>query len=83
VSGGHQTGRQAQAKSYPPTLLAYLHVAAYTKGPACKGKETENAMKMVLYLETSQPCGTVYRFGLGCFVPPELVSLALLLVRWF
>jgi hypothetical protein len=40
-------------------------------------------MKMVLYLETSQPCGTVYRFGLGCVVPPELVSLALLLVRWF
>ncbi len=27
--------------------------------------------------------GTVYRFGLECLVLPELISLVLLLLRWF
>jgi hypothetical protein len=40
-------------------------------------------MKMVLYLEASQPCGKIYRFGLGCFVPLELFSMIMLLGRWF
>ena len=32
-------------------------------------------MSVFLYLEASQPCGTRYRFGLGCQVPPSLVSM--------
>jgi hypothetical protein len=40
-------------------------------------------MKMALFLETSQPCGKIYRIGIGCFVPPELISMIILFVRWF
>jgi hypothetical protein len=39
-------------------------------------------MKMVLYLEASQPCGKSYRIGIGCHVPLALVSMFFLLVRW-
>ena len=40
-------------------------------------------MSVFLYLEASQPCGTRYRFGLGCYVPPSLVSMMAMLLRLF
>jgi hypothetical protein len=40
-------------------------------------------MIVFLYLEASQPCGSVYRLGLGCRVPPKLASMIFLLVRLF
>lgn len=40
-------------------------------------------MKVALFLEASQPNGSVYRIGLGAFVPLELVSVALFIVRLF
>jgi hypothetical protein len=40
-------------------------------------------MKMVLLLEASQPGGRSYRFGFGCYVPPELFSMIFLFVRLF
>jgi len=40
-------------------------------------------MSVFLYLEASQPCGTRYRFGLGCQVPPSLVSMMLMISRLF
>ena len=40
-------------------------------------------MKVVLLLEASNPCGTRYRVGLGCYVPPELVSAIVFFARWF
>ncbi len=40
-------------------------------------------MLVFLYLESSQPCGSVYRLGIGCFVPPKLVSTIALLIRLF
>jgi hypothetical protein len=36
-----------------------------------------------LILEASQPNGNRYRLGLGCHVPPQLVSIALMLFRLF
>jgi hypothetical protein len=40
-------------------------------------------MRMVLFLEASQPSGNVYRCGLGVQFPLELVSLVMFLARWF
>ena len=40
-------------------------------------------MSVFLYLEASQSCGSRYRLGLGCFVPPELASMIALLIRLF
>jgi hypothetical protein len=40
-------------------------------------------MKMVLFVETSQPGGNIYRIGFGCYVPLELVSMVMMLTRWF
>src|SRR5262249_59598987 len=33
------------------------------------------AMAVFLFLEASQPCGTTYRLGLGCFLHPTLASM--------
>jgi hypothetical protein len=40
-------------------------------------------MLVFLYLEASQPSGATYRIGLGCFVPPKLASMVVLLIRLF
>ena len=40
-------------------------------------------MLVFLYLEASQPCGTTYRLGIGCLVPPKLASMVAVLVRLF
>jgi hypothetical protein len=40
-------------------------------------------MGVFLFLEASQPCGRTYRLGLGCFIPPNLASMMILLVRLF
>lgn len=40
-------------------------------------------MKMMLLLETSQPDGTVYRVGLGCVLPLQLLSMIAMLSRLF
>ena len=40
-------------------------------------------MLVFLYLEASQPCGTVYRFGVGCLVPPKLASILAVIVQLF
>jgi hypothetical protein len=40
-------------------------------------------MTVFLYLEASQPCGSRYRFGLGCYVPPALLSMMMYLTRLF
>jgi hypothetical protein len=40
-------------------------------------------MGVFLLLEASQPCGTMYRVGLGCFVHPKLASMLVLLMRLF
>lgn len=45
--------------------------------------EMEATMRMVLLLETSQPDGTVYRVGLGCDVPLQLLSIISILSRLF
>ncbi len=36
-------------------------------------------MRMVLYVEASQPCGKIYRLGLGCYMPPALISAMIIL----
>ena len=38
-------------------------------------------MGVFLFLEASQPCGRVYRPGLGGFVPPMLVSMVATVMR--
>jgi hypothetical protein len=38
-------------------------------------------MLVFLYLEASQSNGNCYRLGLGCFVPPRLASMVVMLVR--
>jgi len=38
---------------------------------------------VVFVFEASQPNGTVYRIGIGCYVPPRLVSMVAALVRLF
>jgi hypothetical protein len=41
-------------------------------------------MRVTLILEASQPCGSRYRFGIGCHLAPALVSMiAMLLTRLF
>jgi hypothetical protein len=40
-------------------------------------------MALFLLLEASQPSGTTYRVGLGCFVYPKLASMLLVLTRLF
>jgi hypothetical protein len=40
-------------------------------------------MLVFFYLEASQPSGTSYRLGLGCYVPPKLASMMVLLIRLF
>jgi hypothetical protein len=40
-------------------------------------------MIVFLYLEATQPSGATYRLGLGCFVPPKLASMVLMLIRLF
>jgi hypothetical protein len=38
---------------------------------------------VVFMFEASQPNGTVYRIGIGCCLPPRLVSMVAALVRLF
>ena len=40
-------------------------------------------MGVFLFLEASQPSGTIYRLGIGCFVPPNLASMVVMLIRLF
>jgi len=40
-------------------------------------------MLVFLTLEASQPCGTTYRLGLGCFLHPNLASIVAVLSRLF
>ena len=40
-------------------------------------------MIVFIYLEASQPCGSRYRLGIGCYVPPKLVSMMAMFVRLF
>jgi hypothetical protein len=40
-------------------------------------------MGVFLILEASQPSGATYRLGLGCFVPPKLASMVVMLMRLF
>jgi hypothetical protein len=41
-------------------------------------------MRVTLVLEASQPCGTRYRVGFGCYLAPALVSMiTMLLARLF
>ncbi len=40
-------------------------------------------MKVLLFLEASQPNGTTYRLGLGCLVHPNLASIVVMLFRLF
>jgi hypothetical protein len=40
-------------------------------------------MLVFLYLEASQPDGTRYRLGLGCFLHPKLASMVAVFVRLF
>jgi len=43
----------------------------------------ENTMLVFLYLEARQPNGVAYHLGLGCFVPPNLASMIVMLLRLF
>ena len=40
-------------------------------------------MKVLLFLEASQPNGTTYRLGIGCLVHPNLASIVVMLFRLF
>jgi hypothetical protein len=40
-------------------------------------------MGVFLLLEASQPCGTTYRLGLGCYLHPKLASMLAVLARLF
>ena len=40
-------------------------------------------MFVFLTIEASQPCGTTYRLGLGCYVHLKLVSMVAVLLRLF
>jgi hypothetical protein len=40
-------------------------------------------MLVFFFLEASQPSGTTYRLGLGCFMPPKLASMVIMLIRLF
>jgi hypothetical protein len=43
----------------------------------------EAPMGVFLILEASQPYGTTYRLGLGCFMHPKLASMVTVLMRLF
>ena len=51
----------------------------------CKGNpRTKREDTMVFFIfEASNPCGTTYRLGLGCYMPPALVSMVAALSRLF
>ena len=38
-------------------------------------------MFVFFLLEASQPSGAVYRVGIGCLVPPRLISMVTVLIR--
>jgi hypothetical protein len=40
-------------------------------------------MGVFLILEASQPCGSSYRLGLGCFLHPSLASMVAVIARLF
>jgi hypothetical protein len=40
-------------------------------------------MGVFLVLEASEPNGTTYRLGLGCFLPPTLATMVAVIVRLF
>jgi len=40
-------------------------------------------MGVFLILEASQPCGSSYRLGLGCFWHPNLASVVAVIARLF
>jgi hypothetical protein len=40
-------------------------------------------MLVFLVLEASEPHGTTYRLGLGCFLHPSLVSMVAVIARLF
>jgi hypothetical protein len=40
-------------------------------------------MRMLLFLEASQPDGTTIRFGFGCDMHPKLVSVLVVIARLF
>jgi hypothetical protein len=40
-------------------------------------------MGVFLLLEASQPCGTTYRLGIGCFLHPNLASMVAVILRLF
>jgi hypothetical protein len=40
-------------------------------------------MLVFLILEASQPRGTTYRLGLGCFLHPRLASMIAIIARLF
>jgi hypothetical protein len=44
---------------------------------------TELTMRMVVFVEASQPSGAKYRFGFGCIVWPDLVSMVIVLAKLF
>jgi hypothetical protein len=40
-------------------------------------------MGVFLLLEASQPCGSSYRLGLGCFLHPKLASMIAVIAQLF
>ena len=58
-----------------------MHVAAHSKGPACKMGRA--GMTVFLAIEASQPNGTVYRVALGITVPVVLISTVAAFMRLF
>jgi hypothetical protein len=40
-------------------------------------------MFVFLCLEARQPNGAAYRLGLGCYLPPKLASMIVVLLRLF
>ena len=40
-------------------------------------------MSVYLYFEANKPRGTRYRLGLGCKLPPSLVSMLLVIAHLF
>lgn len=52
----------------------------YRKGPS-RTKDEEAPLGVFFLFEASQPSGRRYRLAIGCFVPPNLASLVLLMMR--
>lgn len=65
-----------------PDCWPNLRDGTYRKGPSC-GEMKEKPMGIFLYLEASQPSGTIYRLGLGCNLHPTLASMIAALTRLF